>query len=155
MKKVILLSLFFAFITSCGFKVVERKLLKNISISEINTVGDRKTNYKIKNNLNNILKTNGPNQIKIDIETQKEKIIKEKNINNMVKKYKIEIKSKVSFEFIKIKKKYVYNFKKTDEYSVMDRNIQNLNTEKKIINSLSKEISNQIIDKLELILNDL
>ena len=37
----------------------------------------------------------------------------------------------------------------------MDRNIQNLNTEKKIINSLSKEISNQIIDKLELILNDL
>ena len=73
----------------------------------------------------------------------------------MVKKYKIEIKSKVSFEFIKIKKKYVYNFKKTAEYSVMDRNIQNLNTEKKIINSLSKEISNQIIDKLELILNDL
>jgi hypothetical protein len=155
MKKIVLLSLFFALITSCGFKVVETKYLENISISEINTVGDSKTNYKIKSNLNNILNAKGPRKIKIDIETQKEKIIKEKNINNIVKKYQIEIKSKVTFEFIKIKKKYIYNFKKTAEYGVKDRNIKNLNTEKKIINSLSKEISNQIINKLELILNDL
>ena len=37
--------------TGCGFKVIKKSELINFSIAEIDTSGDKKINYKLKNKL--------------------------------------------------------------------------------------------------------
>ena len=52
MKKVTLLIILTVFISQCGFKVVKFDDLLNFEINKINTSGDNRINYKIKNKLN-------------------------------------------------------------------------------------------------------
>ena len=50
-NKKILILLSVLLITGCGFKVVDKTNLKNIYIKKINTQGDKRLSFKIKNNL--------------------------------------------------------------------------------------------------------
>ena len=43
------------FFTGCGFKVLDQTKLKNYNILEIKDSGDKKVNFFIKNELNNLL----------------------------------------------------------------------------------------------------
>ena len=67
---------------SCGFKRVDQNLLNNFEIAEINMFGEGRVNYKLKNKLLFTSESNNENLILINIETKKNKTIKEKNIKN-------------------------------------------------------------------------
>ena len=49
MKKIILIIFLLTLLNNCGFKIAEEKTLRGYFISEIDTYGEGRINYKIKN----------------------------------------------------------------------------------------------------------
>ena len=88
--------IFFFIFSSCGFELAN--LQSNYNIIEITTKGDGQINYKIKNKLLSSNRSVNQKIIKININTKKSKSVKEKNINNEITKYEIEITTEVNFK---------------------------------------------------------
>ena len=73
--------LFVMFLTmGCGFKVLNEAQSNNFLIKDISVSGDKRINFKIKNNLLTYSKEDSQNEILININTSKEKNTKEKII---------------------------------------------------------------------------
>ena len=88
------------FLIGCGFKVVNQSQISRFDIAEIVTSGDKRINFKIRNKLFFNSQKNEKNLIKINIFSEKNKTVKEKNIKNEVTKYQIQINIKVSYSII-------------------------------------------------------
>lgn len=136
--------------TGCGFKILDQNQLKNYKILEIRESGDKKTNFFIKNKLYNLLNSNNStSELVINIETYKDKAIKEKNKKNQITKYNIKINSTIELNFMNINLKKTINLSKENFYNVnVNHNVtQNneRNSEKNIIDELSQDMSNQIL----------
>ena len=110
--------------------MVNQSELVNFKISEITTSGDKKINYVIKKKLNPYSKDNLNNIITIELKTEKQKTIKEKNINNEVTKYNIKINIDVEIIELKSNKKHKFKLSKSGEYSVASQYSQTLSNEK-------------------------
>ena len=66
------------FFTGCGFKVLDQTKLSNYNILEIKDSGDKRVNFFIKNELNNLLNSaDSSNDLVISIKTKKIKSIKD------------------------------------------------------------------------------
>jgi basic membrane lipoprotein Med (substrate-binding protein (PBP1-ABC) superfamily) len=63
-------------VSGCGFKIVNLSETNDFSVIDVNTNGDKKINYIIKNNILYAAKSNKAKQITINISTKKDKIIK-------------------------------------------------------------------------------
>ena len=69
-------------------------------------MGDTRINYQIKNQLELIVSKDNVNFISINLNTKKNKSVKEKNIKNEIVKYQIEIKTNLDlFEYASILEK--------------------------------------------------
>lgn len=144
---------FFLFLlSSCGFKVVTNT--NNYKFDDIYISGDKRVNYTLKNKLISSSNPESINVIKLNIFTNKEKIIKEKNISNKVTKYEIKINAKVDFSFIKNSIKDNLTIVKTGFYDVGTRYSETLNNEKKLTNLLIDSLAKEIIKNLNIKLND-
>ena len=158
MKQIISKSflLLFLFTTvSCGFKVIDESEKNNFSIQEIKTSGDKRINFKIKNNLLNYSKKNNQNILFVDLSTKKNKKIKEKNIKNEITKYEISLNIDVRFNLINSEKNYKISLSNKGDYLVADSYSTTLNNEKKLTNDLVENVSEKIIRKINLQLNDI
>ena len=155
MKKIILIIFLLISINNCGFKIAEKKTLRGYFISEINASGEGRINYKIKNLLNANSTDNALKKLKITLNTNKEKKIKEKNINNEITKYQMNITTKVNYEniFQKISGDFIINV--SGEYKVVEKHISTINNEKKLQKNLANEIADRILKELSDKLNDL
>ena len=158
MKKVIFKSIVFFLLLlplNCGFKVVDKSKLNKFSIKEISISGDKRINFKIKNNL--IIDTGKKNEklLLIDLNTRKIKTIKEKNIKNEITKYQIEVATLIKFNLIETNElgQFLINLK--SDYIVAERYSQTLNNEKKVIKILAENIANEIIEEILIRLNDI
>ena len=153
MKKLINLALCFLIvvITGCGFKIVNFD--QNFQISEINTSGEKKINYVIKNRLLLGSKEGNENIIKVNILTNKIKNVKEKNINNQITKYEIRITSQVEYSSLT---ENLSNFTVTEtgSYSVASKYSNTLNNEKKLVNLLTEKIIEEILTNISAGLNE-
>jgi len=144
---------FFLFLlSSCGFKVVTNT--NNYKFDDIYISGDKRVNYTLKNKLISSSNPKSINVIKLNIFTNKEKIIKEKNISNKITKYEIKINAKVDFTFIKNGMKDNLTIVKTGFYDVGTRYSETLNNEKKLTNILIDRLTKEIIKNLNIALND-
>jgi hypothetical protein len=155
MKKIILIIFLITTLNNCGFKIAENKELKGYLISEINTYGEGRINYQIKNLLSNKSKNNSEKKLKITLNTNKEKKIKEKNINNEITKYQMNVTTKVNFEDVSQKLIDNFTINVSGEYRILENHIQTINNEKKLQKNLADEIANKIIKELSNKLNDL
>jgi len=155
MKKIILIIFLITTLNNCGFKIAENKELKGYLISEINTYGEGRINYQIKNLLSNKSKNNSEKKLKITLNTNKEKKVKEKNINNEITKYQMNVTTKVNFEDISQKLIDNFTINVSGEYRILENHIQTINNEKKLQKNLADEIANKIIKELSNKLNDL
>ena len=154
MKLKILLSFIGLFlITNCGFKLGD--LQNNYNISEINTKGDKRINYKLKNNILNTSKKENENLIIINLNTKKEKNIKEKNISNEITKYEIVITTNIEFKRVSENNFNKFTISDKGDYNVSTRYSDTLNNEKSLINNLVDGISDEIIESLSIKINDL
>ncbi len=148
MKKVTLLIILTVFISQCGFKVVKFDDLLNFEINKINTSGDNRINYKIKNKLNLFKKTNQQKVIGINIYSEKNKTIKEKNIKNEITKYQLYIKIKIEVLNQNGNKIKEFTVNENGEYLVYKQYSKTLNNEKKLSETLTKKVIDQILDNL-------
>ena len=155
MKKIILIIFVLTLLNNCGFKIAEEKTLRGYFISEIDTYGEGKINYKIKNLLNAKSTNNAKKNLKITLNTNKEKKIKEKNINNEITKYQMNITTKVNYENISQKLSGDFTINVSGEYIVVEKHISTINNEKKLQKNLANKIANRIIKELSNKLNDL
>lgn len=139
---------FFLFLlSSCGFKVVTNT--NNYNFDDIIISGDKRVNYTLKNKLISSSNTKSANVIKLNIFTDKEKIIKEKNISNKVTKYEIKINAKIDYSFIKNGTEDNLTIVKSGFYDVGTRYSETLNNEKKLTNLLIDSLTKEIIKKLK------
>ena len=154
MKLKILILIFCMILTSnCGFKL--SNVQNNYNISEINTKGDKRINYKLKNKILNNSKKENENLILINISTKKEKNIKEKNIGNEITKYEIVISSNIEFKKITDNNFNTFTVIEKGDYSISKRYSDTLNNEKSLINTLVNDLSDEIIQNLSNRFNDL
>ena len=145
----------FMFITGCGFKVINNNQLKEFSIADITTTGDKKINFNIRNKLLFNSKDNARKLIKIKLNTTKNKSIKEKNIKNEITKYEIVINVKVEFNVVMKNDFKNITVSKSGDYSVAEQYSQTLNNEKNLIEYLYEDIAEEILGELALKLNDI
>jgi hypothetical protein len=156
MKKIILIIFLLTSLNNCGFKIAEKKELKGYLISKIDTYGEGRINYKIKNLLNTKSTTaNNDKKLKITLNTNKEKNIKEKNINNEITKYQMIVTTKVNYEDTSQELSGNFTINVSGEYKVLEKHVQTINNEKKLQKNLANEIAERILEELGGKLNDL
>ena len=151
----ILITLILLSTTGCGFKTIDKGLQNNFSIKEIKTSGDRRINFQIKNDLLINSTKDSEKNIKLNLETKKNKNIKEKNIKNEIVKYEIKISSIISFSLENNSTNYKSNITVSGDYLVAKSYSTTLNNEKKLIENLVNEISEKILDEIIKKINDL
>ena len=156
MKKIISKSfLLLLFLTaSCGFKVVNESEKNNFSIQKIETSGEKRISFKIKNNLLADTKKNSQNILLVNLNTKKNKNIKEKNIKNEVTKYNLILVSTIEYEDVNTKIKNAFTLSQNGNYGVSTQNSKTINSEKKLLDLLTEKISHQITKELILRLDD-
>ena len=142
-------------VSGCGFKIVNLSETNDFSVIDVNTNGDKKINYIIKNNILYASKNNKAKQITININTKKDKIIKEKNIKNEITKYEITIIADVVFSEITKKNSYSFTIVKNNSYDVVSQNSITRNNEKKLVTVLSRDLADEILKEIRLKLNDI
>ena len=157
MKKKILFPILtiFLLINNCGFKIVNKSEIYKFDINEIIATGDNRINFKIKNKLIFSSKKNEKKLVDIYLDTNKSKEVKEKNSNNEITKYQITITSTVKVKELINEKVFTFTIAKTGDYSVASQYSQTLTNEKKLIDVLTDDVTNNILDKIVLKLNDL
>tara|TARA_B100002019_G_C21184639_1_gene555526 strand:- start:471 stop:941 length:471 start_codon:yes stop_codon:yes gene_type:complete len=151
----ILFFLVLFFTTGCGYKVIDRSKFGNFGIAEMNTSGETRINYKIKNKLFFNTDKNNNNLIILDLESKKTKKIEEKNDKNEITKYRLFISVDVSFKKITDTEISSFIVKKTGIYNVGNRYSQTLSNEKKLTEILTNDVVDEIFDELSIKLNDI
>ena len=151
MKKIIII-LGIVLLSSCGFKVVKNKQFNKYYISQINTKGDSKINYRIKNKIKTSSNIANKTPVIINLETNKEKSIKEKNIKNEITKYALKINVSVNIKLLGTPELKNFKITKIGSYSVADRYTDTRNNENKLTKNLANEITEDIEKQLTLIL---
>ena len=142
-------------IPGCGFKIVNQSKLINYSISKIETSGDKKINYNIRNKILNIINEDKNKSYVLKLKTEKNKSVKEKNIGNEITKYKLEIIVNVTIETPDLKKIDNFTVKIIGDYESVKQYSQTLNNEKRLIKLLSDNLADKILEQLSLKLDDL
>ena len=124
----------------------------NFKIVEINTIGEKRINYKLKNNL--LLNTNKENEkiITITLDTTKKRSIKEKNIKNEITKYLITVNANIKFREINKNKLHSFSIIEARDYDLANKYSETLNKEK-TIDLISEKLANKILYQISLILN--
>jgi hypothetical protein len=150
--KLINLVFFLLLLTNCGFEVVKNTY--NFNISEVNTEGDKKISYALKNRIKINDTDLNKNFIEININSKKIKLIKEKNIKNKITKYEIKIVSNVKYMILPENITKILTISKTADFNVADNKVETLNNEKKLIDNLIDEIADEILLKISLDFND-
>ena len=158
MKKIfiniLLLNTFFLLL-HCGFKTVDRSKISDFTIKEINTIGNKRINFKIKNNLMLNSVANSANILSISIKTKKVKEVKEKNIKNEITKYQIILTSNINFKSTQQEKDASFNVETRGDYLVGNNYSSTLNNEKRLIDNLVENLSEKIINQINIKLDDI
>ena len=156
MKTFLIIILSLGLLSSCGYKVLDKSSLANFNIIEFNSTGDNKINFFIKNKLRNkITNSKEENEIIIDLKTIKTKNIKEKNINNQITKYEIIIVSTVKVNFINKNVSEIIQISSNGDYDVVSNQAETINNQDNLEKFLAGKISENILSKLIILINDL
>lgn len=157
MKKKILfpILIIFLLINNCGFKIVNKSEIYKFDINEIIATGDNRINFKIKNKLIFSSEKNEKKLVDIYLDTNKSKEVKEKNINNEITKYQISIASTVKVIELVSGNEIFFNIVKTGDFSVASQYSQTLANEKKLIDVLTDDVTENILNTIVLNLDDL
>ena len=137
-----------------GFKAVNQDYFNQYKIIELNIKGDARLSYLLKNKLK-LNNEKSDKSIKLSVIIDKTKNIREKNIKNEITKYQISITVKTDYYLIEENKSGNFLLSVTGDHNVGSRNRETLNNEKKLINSLMADISEQLFRDLLINLNDL
>ena len=148
------LILLFITLSNCGYKVLDN-LESNFNIREINASGDKRINFKIKNDLVVEYSNNSTNNLVLTLNTKKTKQIKEKNIKNEITKYEVSILCSVELAFLEKNTKHKFTVSSNGDYLAANKYSTTIQNEKRLIDDLTNDLSDKIRNKINLINNDL
>ncbi len=154
-KKISFILTIILFLSNCGFKIVDKSRMNDFTIQNINSDGDKRINFKIKNYLLNTDKKDSKNLLLIKLKTEKIKSIKEKNLKNEITKYQIVLNIKIDIDNILDNSKYTSNLSVSGDYLVGDNYSTTINNEKKLTDDLIDSLTKGILNKINLSINDL
>ena len=153
--KIIFSILFFLATTGCGFKVLDHTEIKNYEILEIKAEGNKKVNFFLKSELNNLLNANrSVDKLIISINTKKTKSIKEKNKKNQITKYNINVDSSVELNFINKGLIKTILLNREGFYNVNINHSITLNNQRNVEKNLNDKLSQDLSNKIIKIIND-
>ena len=152
-KKFFLIISLILFTMSCGFKVLDKSSLFNLRISEIQTQGDKKTNFLITNNLQKTLNIEKDGDNYLVLNTTKRKEIKEKNSSNQITKYQITISSTLSLNSLKTNEKKTFFTEVNGSYDVSNNHSTTITNQNNLEKNLAKKTSDLLTKQLIFIFN--
>jgi len=158
MKQILIISfliLSFLALSNCGYKVLDNSGKNNFHIKEINTSGDKRINFKIKNSLIIDSSKDTTKNLILTIDTKKTKQVKEKNIKNQISKYKISLNSSVKINFLEKGQEHKFDVSSSGDFLAADKYSTTLQNEKRLINDLTNDLTDKIKESINLITNDL
>ena len=145
----------FIIFTNCGFKVLDKTILNKFEINEISSVGDKRINFLIKNNVSKLINSkNAEELIDLEINSSKTKIIKEKNKSNKITKYSVKIITNLQITFLNNNKTKNFTVTRDGYYDVTDNNNENRESLRKLEENLTNEISQRIVKNILNLAND-
>ena len=117
--------------------------------------GDSRINYIIKNNFPKKQSDISKKDIIISLQTKREKNVKERNIKNEITKYSIKIISNI--KIIIVKSNQSINFTKSigGAYEISKQNLTSKSNEKELVELLSNNLAQEIIKEAAIKLNDI
>ena len=60
----------------CGYKIIDKTKQNNFVIADLNSTGDRRINYKLKNNLTFNMRNSSQNVLNLTLNSKKNKEVK-------------------------------------------------------------------------------
>ena len=141
-------------LSNCGFKVLNKSELSDFNIKELTTSGNKRINYIIRNDLLTYNKEKSTNILTIELDSKKEKVVKEKNIKNQITKYQVKINVIMNLNIINRGIKEKINLSTEGSYTVAENNSSTRNNEKKLVENLVSSITQKILDKIISRVND-
>ena len=142
-------------VTHCGFKPVNKVENRNFDIIEIVTTGESRINYKLKRKLLFSKTENSKKLFKIDLNSEKNKLVKEKNIKNEITKYEIKISVKVKINEIGKTNIQEFTVDANGQFLVKNLYTQTINNEKRLIDLLTDKIADKIFYEISDRVNDI
>jgi hypothetical protein len=142
-------------LSGCGFKPLTMNNIDNISLTKLEMSGNKVINFKISNYLKQILnyKKNNTTKIMVEINSKKERSIKEKNDKNEIRKYNLKIISEVKVKVLRNNTTFSFTLTKLNEYKVDNQYSITIQNEKRatneILNILATDIAKNILFKLQ------
>ena len=152
--KIISFFLVIFLLNSCGFKVIDQSELYNFQVEEIDTSGDKYISYKLKNKILSKFGKSKNTLLSLDLNIEKNRTIKEKNIKNEIVEYAINIKVNVNFKDNKNNIDGNFKITNTKGYTVSQKYSETLNNEMRLINVMTQKIADDIIKELSIRVND-
>ena len=150
-----ILPIIFILLVNCGFKTLDKSSLNNFKINEINTIGDKRINFLVKNKITKFFNSDNPQELlNINLNIKKEKSIKEKNKKNKITKYKIEVVSNFKITFLNKNISKDFTIIEEGYYNVNDNNNTNRENQKTLEINLSEKISEKIVKNIFYVLDD-
>ena len=129
----------------CGYKIIDKTKQNNFVIADLNSTGDRRINYKLKNNLTFNMRNSSQNVLNLTLNSKKNKEVKEKNIKNQI----------IKFNLVNSEKIHKIQSTKNGDYLVGNNHASTISNEKKLTDNLVETLSDDIKDKISSIINDL
>ena len=121
----------------------------NFTIKNIISTGDKKINYKLKNKLKFNSKNQASKILFINLDTKKNKVIKERNIKNQITKYSTKIIVNVKYQDVNSNSKGQFTVTKSGDYQVTSQHSGTLRNEKKLDEQLTEKLAEKILNELK------
>ncbi len=148
--RVYILSLFFLFLTHCGYEKINQKDNKTFEVVEIYQNGEERINYALKKAILLNSSKVGLNKIRVNLNSSKAKTPKEKNITNTITKYSILLTTNLEVENINTNKKFSRNIEKEGFFQVAKTHSETQQFEKNITKDLTNALAEDIINFLNI-----
>ena len=123
--------------------------LNNFTIKDIISTGDKKINYKLKNKLKFNSRNQASRVLFINLDTKKNKVIKERNIKNQITKYSTKIIVNVKYKNVNNNSNGQFTVTKSGDYQVTSQHSGTLRNEKKLDEQLTEKLAEKILNELK------
>ena len=146
MKKFLNLFLLLIFVTSCGYKNVNLEGEKDLNISQIILVGNKKIGRILQSEILLISSSEGSDKIEINLSSNKSKNVSSKDNSGKITKYDIVITVDLIITSLNSEKITRKSFIKTGSFDVKTKHIDTINTEKKETRNLTNQVAEEILN---------
>lgn len=149
LKILLFLSLLF-FVQNCGYQPLLTEQYQKFTVTQFNITGDRKLGQQLANKFGKI--EGVKNNVIFNINATKQKGISSRSSSGTILEYNLNLNFLLEVvSRLDNKKVFKKNFSETSSYKASDVHLDTLNRERKIIDDMVKNISNQITTQLNLI----